>query len=185
MLTNLDRTRIKVNVLVFDATGNYVTRYQEGVLDRPDDPGRMVKELASSMRRTVHCADGRTLVCHDERLQRPVMVRAKARPTRIYAVTTATRISEDGADQGCATLEEHESVGFFTDVEDARVAILENRGDIHELNQDVAIVEAVDEGLYGCDPRVRLMFEWDHASQAYREVPWPAAMERICGFALS
>ena len=82
-LTNLDRTRIPVNVLVFDADGAYHTRYVERVLDRThDDPERMARELASAMRRTAYFADGMTLVCHDERLPEPIMLRKQSQSSR-------------------------------------------------------------------------------------------------------
>lgn len=102
---------------------------------------------------------------------------------RIYAISIAYDIDMEGAESGMATLKNCDCVGFFTNEADAVRAVEENMGDIWETTNKVAIIEAVDEGVYGCDPTSRHFFRWGD-DMHYHEEPWPEALEHICGFAI-
>lgn len=94
----------------------------------------------------------------------------------IYLVSTTHNL--DSLEHG-----KTDCIGYFTDIDRAVSAIEDNAGDIHELDQDVAILEAADEGLYGCDPDVRRFFTWGHDGR-YHEQPWPESLKHVCGFAM-
>lgn len=184
-MSNLDRNKIHMDVLVFEPDGTFLTRYVESVIDRRmDDPYRMSKELEGSIRLSGHCAAGRLLVCADERLPKPLLVRARTERRDVFAVTTAVGITEQDADDGLAGLEDQSCVGIFESLEDAIGAIRANAGDMHELNRDVAIVERVTTGICGCSPYERHMFSWNDDRQSYAEAEWPDALRNTGCFAV-
>jgi hypothetical protein len=99
--------------------------------------------------------------------------------TQIYVITTASSIDAD--ENGFGRLIDSGAVGYFMSLEDARCAILENRCDIHEQTNRYAVIETVQEGLYGCDTESE-WYEWSQEAQAYHEIPKPKALRHMCGF---
>jgi hypothetical protein len=99
--------------------------------------------------------------------------------TQIYVITTASSIDAD--ENGFGRLIDSGAVGYFMSLEDARCAILENRCDIHEQTNRYAVIETVQEGLYGCDTESE-WYEWSQEGQAYRKIQKPDALRHIGGF---
>lgn len=102
---------------------------------------------------------------------------------RIYTITTARAIDMRGAADGIAGLVDASCVGFFTDMDEACDAVLQNAVDIHELDNGVAIVEAIDEGLYGSTNEQRAFFMWGSDGR-YHQCDWPEALGRVVGFSM-
>lgn len=176
---------VHVDVLVFEFGGRFLTRYAVPVTeDVANDPQRMAQALEDALRCSEHYSAGHVLICSDERLSEPLMVCPPADGRDVFAVTTAVRVVEDGAVSGIAGLEDSGCVGLFGSLDDAVEAICSNMGDMHELNRDIAIIERVDLGIYGCDFDDRRMFMWNDTANAYEPVAWPDSLCHTGGFAV-
>jgi hypothetical protein len=89
---------------------------------------------------------------------------------------TTPRQTEDYRNVDSAT------VGWFKNLDDAREAIENNYGDMHECSYNYAVIEPTDEGLYGFCGALedQIWFYWNGV--AFVEGPMPVGQENIGGY---
>lgn len=84
----------------------------------------------------------------------------------IYTVTTLGRVKYN------ELFKEDEfahsrTVGFYTDLNDAKRCVNENWGDIYEVGSyPFALIERVETGLYGVT-KDRWLYEWNNSEKGY------------------
>jgi len=99
---------------------------------------------------------------------------------KIYVVTTIGDIIDNGKDK-FPDITHKRSVGFYTNLEDAKRCVENNNLDINESGYyKFAAIEEVKEGLYGsCDPHT-IFYKWE--TDRYIETERPACTECYVGF---
>lgn len=99
----------------------------------------------------------------------------------IYTVTTMSQLpninSYEPYDSRC--------VGWFQKFEDADHAVRHNNGDIYEVGSyPYAIIEKVDEGLYGTSPHERTVYKFNRKTNLYEPITEPETLKHLCGFGI-
>lgn len=72
--------------------------------------------------------------------------------------------------------------GWFRKNKDARKAVEENWGDIHEDSLNYALIEERFEGIYFDKVPKELWFKWDKEKESYQEIEKPEQLKQICSF---
>lgn len=99
----------------------------------------------------------------------------------IYTVTTFSALPD------WKSYEPYESrcVGWFATFEDADNAVRKNNGDIYEVGSyPFAIIEKVDEGLYGTSTHERTVYEFNRETEMYDPIHEPECLKHLCGFGM-
>lgn len=97
----------------------------------------------------------------------------------VYTVMTCSKLEIDAMpDLGSTRL-----VGFFTTLNRAKVSVEHNCGDIWEGCYDYAIIEKVEEGLYGTTHE-RWFYKYNKAADGYVRIEEPEGFKHFCGFGI-
>lgn len=66
--------------------------------------------------------------------------------------------------------DEHRTFGYVEDLNEAKRIVESNAQDINEGGYyKVVIIEGVNPGIYNCDERERIFYEWDDSEKKYKE----------------
>ena len=99
----------------------------------------------------------------------------------IYTITTMGKLKEDKngwPDYGASRV-----VGFYSLKEDAVKCVEGNYGDIWETYYDYALIEKMEEGLYGVT-NDRQFFQYDKSSGRYKKIKEPEFMAHFAGISI-
>ena len=98
----------------------------------------------------------------------------------IYTVMTCTKLEMANRRP---TLGSARLVGFFTTLNKAAVAVEYNHGDIWEGCYDYAIIEKIEEGLYGTTHE-RWFYMYIKTAGKYVRIEEPEGFKHFCGFGI-
>ena len=96
----------------------------------------------------------------------------------IYVILTAEKLEESPygfPDYGSTRLP-----GYFTDLDEARKAVINNAEDMWETVYDYACIEKVSEGLYGVENFCE-WYQFDVETGGYKKIDTPEFEKHICG----
>ena len=104
--------------------------------------------------------------------------------TIIYTILTMTRCEKDT--NGWLDCGHERLVGFYTSLDDATNAVLENVCDLWETIYDYVVIEKVYEGLYGSTTygSQTWWFKWNRNLDKYEPMEQPEFTKCYCGFTM-
>lgn len=100
----------------------------------------------------------------------------------IYAIKTMTRCQEDAKYPGYLDFGHERNVGYYTDLGDAINCVSNNDGDIWETIYTFAMIEEIQEGLYGSAGSHTWWFKWNNMNQQYESMDMPDLAANKFGF---
>lgn len=100
----------------------------------------------------------------------------------IYTIMSMTNLEKD-AMTGMPYFGSTSCPGFYTNSLDAFEAVKNNNCDIFETCYKYALIEEVEEGMYGLTPN-RWWFEYNLESGLYEEIEEPEYMKNYGGFTI-
>lgn len=100
----------------------------------------------------------------------------------IYAIKTMTKC--ETVDKYWCEFGHERTVGFYTNFLDAYSTVHNNVGDLCETIYNYAMIEEVEEGLYGSAGMRTWWFKYNQDTGTYDEIPIPEFCKNKFGFTI-
>ena len=107
----------------------------------------------------------------------------------IYLITLLQKleevVSKTGKKTGIPDFGDARTVGYYFTYDDARDAVVNNYGDIHETIYNYALIEKVAPGIYnGATADSRSLFSYNKEKKTYDPVEEPAFLSNFYGIGI-
>lgn len=99
----------------------------------------------------------------------------------MYFITCFQKLGED--ELGRFEAGAIRTFGYYEELEDAKNALSENIGDMHECLYEYGVIEEIGEGIHYFAHN-RWFFKYDEEKDGFFEIEEPKEVNHICNFAL-